>query len=225
MSSRNVNGQPRWTKVSVTIDYLLVLLHITPSFVWFMQAQVETQGLLCQMSGFRWLGRFLHTKTRAMHSRRYACNSPNKNHFPKSEALPLVGSVRRCRVNTHSEGAPFSCTWSRLCWRPKYLPPQSSVCTEGAPHNCSLSTSQPNLPSDWMSSAVIVTSIGVSPWVRVPSTARATLRDHHWLMQWPLEGLLAWRSGRGSACGLPLPHFLRLYAYVVDLLLGAQSTA
>lgn len=120
---------------------------------------------------------------------------------------------------------PVSCTWSRLCWRPKYLPPRGSVCAEGAQHITSLSISQPNLPSGWMSSAVIVTSIGVSPRVLVPSTARATLRDHHRLMQWPLEGLLAFRPGRGSACGLSLPHLLRLYANVVDLLLSARSAA
>jgi hypothetical protein len=93
-------------------------------------------------------------------------------------------------------------------------------CAEIAPKQMPLSTSQPNIPSVWMSSSVIVPSIGVSPCVLGPSTARATLRDHHRLMQWPLEGLFALRACRCSACGLSLPHFLRFYANVVDLLLG-----
>lgn len=144
------------------------------------------------------------TKTRAMHSRRYACNPPNKNRF-RNQQHCLGGSCETLSGNSHSEVAPFSCTWSRLCWRPEYHPPRGSVCADDAPHACSLSASQPNLPSNWMSSADIIISIGVSPRVLVPSTARATLRDQHWLMQWPLE-LLAFRARRGSTCGLPLPH-------------------
>lgn len=44
-------------------------------------------------------------------------------------------------------------------------------------------------------------------------------------MQWPLEGLLGLGGGRGPARGLPLPHLLRLDTNVIDLLLGAGSTA
>jgi hypothetical protein len=41
-----------WSRqISVTIEYLLELLHITPSFVWFMQAQVGTQGLFVPQGG------------------------------------------------------------------------------------------------------------------------------------------------------------------------------
>lgn len=222
MSSRDVNGQPGWTKVSVTIDYLLVLLHITPSSVWFMQGKWKRKVYLCQMAGCRWPGKFLHTKTNQNQSNAFAplrLRFAQQKSLPKSAALPLVGPARRCRVNSHSEVAPCSCTWSRLCWRPKYHPPRGSFCGEDAPHACSLSTSQPNLPSVRMSPAVIITSMGVSLRIIVPSTARATHRDHYWSVQWSLEGLLAFRAGRGSACGLPLPHLHRFYANVVDLLL------
>lgn len=228
MSSRDVNGQPGWTKVSVTIDYLLVLLHITPSSVWFMQAQVETQGVFVPDGGLSLARKVpphqnqpkpeqcIHAATPAIRPTKITS---------EISSTALVGPARRCRVNSHSEVAPFSCTWSRLCWRPKYHPPRGSVCADDARHACSLSTSQPNLPSNWMSSAGIIISIGISPRVVVSSTARATHRDHHWLVQWPLEALVAFRAGRGSARGLPLPHLHRFYANVVDLLLSARSIA
>lgn len=225
MSSRDVNGQPGWTKGSVTIDYLLVLLHTKPSFVWFMQAQVETP-CLCVPDGALSLARNIPP-----HQKQSNTFTPLRLRFaqqkslPKSAALPLVGHARRCRVNSHSEVAPCSCTRSRLCRRSKYRPPLGSVRAEGATHICSLSTSQPNLPSDQLSSTVIVTSIGISPRVLVPSAAGATAREQHWLMQWPLEGLLGFSPGRGSACDSSLPHFHRFYANVVDLLLGTRSTS
>lgn len=97
-------------------------------------------------------------------------------------------------------------------------------CAEAAPKQLPLSTTRLNIPSDWTSSSIIIPSIGVSPRVLVPSTARATLGDHHRLMQWPLERLFSFRACRSSARGLPLPHFLGFYANVVDLLLGSGST-
>lgn len=211
----------------MTIDYLLVLLHITPSFVWFMQAQVETQVLFVPDGGLSLARKIPPHQNQSNAFTPLRLRFTQQQSLPKSAVLPLVGPARRCRVNFHSEVAPFSCTWSRLRWRPKCLPPRGSVAALKLHPNkhLPLSTSQPNLPSDRMSSAIIVPSIGVSPWVLVPSTARATLRDHHWLVQRPLEGLFAIRACRCSACGLSLPHFLRFYANIVDLLLGSGSTA
>lgn len=124
--------------------------------------------------------------------------------------------VRSCPVLVHVVASALAArvpATSRLCG-----------CVEAAPKQLPLSTTRLNIPSDWTSSAIIVPSIGVSPWVLVPSTARATLGDHHWLVQRPLERLFAVRACRSSACSLPLPHFLGFYANVVDLLLGSRST-
>ena len=177
------------------------------------------------MASCRWLGKFHHTRTRAMHSRRYACDSLNNNHFRNQQHClwwvlrDVVGPTSTQKL-AHSRAPGGGCAGG-----PKCLPPRGSVCAGAAPEHLHLSTSRPNIPSDSMSSAVIVTSIGVPPRVLLPSTARATLRDDNWLMQWPLEGLLAFRPGRGSACSLSFPHLFRFYANVVDLLLSAGSTA
>lgn len=164
------------------------------------------------------------TRTRAMHSRRYACDSPNKNHF-RNQQYCLGGYCETLPGQLPFRSRPVLVHLVAVGLAAQVHPPRGSVCADDARHACSLSTSQPNLPSSWMSSADIIISIGVSPRVFVPSTARATHRDHHWFVQWSLEGLLAFRAGRGSACGLPLPHLHRFYANVVDLLLSAGSIA
>lgn len=114
MSSRDVSGQPGRTKISVTIDYLLVLLHIATSFEWFMQAQVETQGLFVPDGRLSLARNIIHTKTRGMHSRRYACGSPNNNHF-RNQRYCLWWVLRDVVGSTPSQKSPRSRARGRVC--------------------------------------------------------------------------------------------------------------